>query len=288
MFNFKLVANMGTETKKIYTSAPLPFMGQKRRFISDFKEAIKSFNNATTFVDLFGGSGLLSHIAKQTRPDARVIYNDYDDYHVRLQNINRTNVLLSDVRQIVVNVPRDKKIPPEIRSAILDRIYEDEQNGFVDYITLSSSLLFSMKYVTSYEALSKETMYNCVRKENYYNNGYLDGLEVVKYDYKELFSRFRGKKDIVFFIDPPYLFTEAGTYRCYWKLTDYLDVLKTLKDVSFIYFTSNKSSIIELLEWIDNNKTIGNPLKGAVQKVTSNQLTYNAKYKDIMLYKNTA
>lgn len=279
---------MGTETKKIYTSAPLPFMGQKRRFISDFKEAIKSFNNATTFVDLFGGSGLLSHIAKQTRPDARVIYNDYDDYHVRLQNINRTNVLLSDVRQIVVNVPRDKKIPPGIRSVILDRIYEDEQNGFVDYITLSSSLLFSMKYVTSFEALSKETMYNCVRKENYYSNGYLDGLEVVKYDYKELFSRFRGKKDIVFFIDPPYLSTEAGTYRCYWKLTDYLDVLKTLKDVSFIYFTSNKSSIIELLEWIDNNKTIGNPLKGAVQKVTSNQLTYNAKYKDIMLYKNIA
>lgn len=280
---------METETtKKNYTSAPLPFMGQKRRFVADFKKAIKTFDRATTFVDLFGGSGLLSHIAKQVCPDARVIYNDYDDYHERLANIDRTNILLADLRQIVANVPRDKKIPPEIRKAVLDRIYEDEQSGGVDYITLSSSILFSMKYVTSFEALSKETMYNCMRKDDYNSDDYLDGLEVVKYDYRELFDQFKDRKDVVFFIDPPYLSTEAGTYKSYWKLIDYLDVLKTLKGVSYIYFTSNKSSLIELLDWIDINKTIGNPFKEAVRKETSNRLTYNAEYKDIMLYKNAA
>lgn len=289
MFNFKPVANMGTETKKkIYTSAPLPFMGQKRRFITDFKEAIKTFNNATTFVDLFGGSGLLSHIAKQVFPEARVIYNDYDDYHERLANINKTNALLADIRQIVVNVPRDKKIPPEIGRMVLDRIYEDEKSGFVDYITLSSSILFSMKYVTSFEALNKETMYNCMRKDDYNSEGYLDGLEVVKYDYRELFDQFKDRKDVVFFIDPPYLSTETKTYRNHWQFTDYLDVLQVLNGVSYVYFTSNKSSLIELLDWIDNNKTIGNPFKEAERKETSNRVTYNAGYKDIMLYKNAA
>lgn len=277
---------MINKTKRNYTAAPLPFMGQKRRFITDFKEAIKAFDNATVFIDLFGGSGLLSYIAKQERPDAQVIYNDYDDYHERLANISRTNALLSDIRQIVAYIPSDKKITPEVKAAVLARVSEDDQSGFVDYITLSSSVLFSMKYVTSFEALSKETMYNCVHKDDYCCDGYLDGLEVVKCDYRELFDQFKGRDDVVFFIDPPYLSTEVGTYKSRWKLTDYLDVLQVLSDVSFVYFTSNKSSIIELLEWIDNNETTGNPLKGAARKETLNQVSYNSKYKDIMLYKS--
>lgn len=88
--------------KPVYNSAPLPFMGQKRRFVGEFKNALKQFPDATVFVDLFGGSGLLSHIAKQERPDARVIYNDYDDFHLRLENIPRTNALLAEDRKSVV------------------------------------------------------------------------------------------------------------------------------------------------------------------------------------------
>lgn len=272
-------------SKRNYTAAPLPFMGQKRRFITDFKEAIKAFDDTTVFIDLFGGSGLLSHVAKQARPDARVVYNDYDDYHERLANIDRTNVLLADLRTIVANVPGDKKMPLEVKEAILVRVYEDEQSGYVDYITLSSSVLFSMKYVTSFEALSKETMYNCVRKDNYNSDGYLDGLEVVKYDYRELFNQFKDRKDVVFIIDPPYLSTEAGTYKSYWKLTDYLDVLQVLNDVSYVYFTSNKSSLIELLDWIGKNLNAVNPFKGATKKEMLNRMNYQASYKDIMLYK---
>lgn len=63
---------------KNYTSAPLPFMGQKKRFIREFRKALREFDHATVFVDLFGGSGLLSHVTKRERPDARVIYNDFD------------------------------------------------------------------------------------------------------------------------------------------------------------------------------------------------------------------
>ena len=33
-----------------------------------------------TIVDVFGGSGLLSHTAKQLKPKATVIYNDFDGY----------------------------------------------------------------------------------------------------------------------------------------------------------------------------------------------------------------
>lgn len=89
------------QKQTVYISAPLPFQGQKRRFIGEFRKALSQFPDAATFVDLFGGSGLLSHVAKRERPDARVIYNDFDDFHLRLENIPRTNALLARIRNSV-------------------------------------------------------------------------------------------------------------------------------------------------------------------------------------------
>ena len=51
--------------KKMYLSAPLPFVGQKRMFVRELIQVLKQFPDDATFVDLFGGSGLLSHIAKR-------------------------------------------------------------------------------------------------------------------------------------------------------------------------------------------------------------------------------
>ena len=47
--------------KKMYLSAPLPFVGQKRMFAREFIKVLGQFPDSTVFVDLFGGSGLLSH-----------------------------------------------------------------------------------------------------------------------------------------------------------------------------------------------------------------------------------
>lgn len=54
---------------KLYISAPLPFVGQKRMFAKPFIEVIKQYPKGTVFVDLFGGSGLLSHITKHYHPE---------------------------------------------------------------------------------------------------------------------------------------------------------------------------------------------------------------------------
>ena len=51
--------------QKNYTSAPLPFLGQKRKFIKEFKRVLEGYPDDVTIVDLFGGSGLLSHTAKR-------------------------------------------------------------------------------------------------------------------------------------------------------------------------------------------------------------------------------
>lgn len=66
-------------------SAPLPFVGQKRMFAREFTKVLQQFPDDTIFVDLFGGSGLLSHIAKRKKPNARVIYNDSTTTDVALR-----------------------------------------------------------------------------------------------------------------------------------------------------------------------------------------------------------
>lgn len=270
-------------SKTIYSQSPLPFQGQKRKFQKAFKTSLKEFTGETTFVDLFGGSGLLSRFAKDVHPNARVIYNDYDDFSHRIGNISATNALLSDLRGMVADVPDSKIIKEPHRSRIIERL--ESEKGFVDYITLSSSLLFSMNYATSLAEFKKQTLYNRIRQSDYNAVGYLDGLEIVRIDYRALYELHRHTPGVVFLIDPPYLSTDCGTYNNYWSLADYLDVLKLLQDVSFFYFTSNKSNIIELTEWISDAYKVANPFAGAKVVELGTQLTRNARYTDIMIFK---
>lgn len=269
-----------------YLSAPLPFVGQKRMFAQKFKEVLKEYPDNSVFVDLFGGSGLLSHITKREKPNATVIYNDYDNYRMRLNNINRTNALLSDLRKLTIDCPRQKLIPEPIRGLILERLRQEETTGFVDYITISSSLLFSMKYCMNLKDLQRESFFNNIRKQDYpLCTDYLNGLEIVSCDYKELVKKYKNLPNVVFLVDPPYLSTEVGTYRMNWRLSDYLDVLSILVDKSFIYFTSNKSSILELCCWMGNHPNIGNPFNNAKKEEFNARMNYNSTYTDVMLYK---
>ncbi len=272
--------------KKIFTTAPLPFQGQKRKFLKQFKPALLQYSENATYVDLFGGSGLLSHTVKSIYPNARVIYNDFDNYRERLQNIDKTNQLIADIRIIIKDVPDNKRIIGTEKNAVLERVAQECKNGYVDFITLSSSILFSMKYVLSFEALEKETFYNTVRQSAYDADGYLDGIEVVTIDYKQLFAKYKDLPNVIFLVDPPYLSTDSGTYKNVWKLKDYLDVLQVLDGTNYFYFTSNKSSIIELCEWIETKTPMSNPFTGASTETMNASVTYSSSYTDIMLFKN--
>ena len=269
-----------------YVQAPLPFQGQKRRFLKPFKTALETFPDDAIYVDLFGGSGLLSHTVKQMYPDAKVIYNDFDSYSHRIENVDKTNALLSDIREICAKNPtRKERLSDELHSEIIGRI--SKEKGFVDWVTVSCSLLFSMNYVTSFEQLKKEKFYNKVRLSNYVAEGYLEGVDRVRKDYRELFAEYRNHKNVVFLVDPPYLSTDCTTYSRpdYWKLSDYLNVLKTIEDQSYFYFTSNKSQIVELCDWMELNGYARNPFDGSTTVKVNTSLTYNASYEDIMIYK---
>lgn len=282
------------QTLKFYQQAPLPFQGQKRNFIYYFMDALEDFQDKEIFVDLFGGSGFLSHTIKYCMPDKRVIFNDFDNYTQRLKNINTTNEIVSKIREIIpyqirkknTITYRNKLIDNTTKQKIIDVIYEYEQKGFVDYKTLSSNLLFSGQNESTFKQFVSKQFYHRIKKENYNADGYLQDVEVTHLDYKTLFEQYKDNPNVCFIADPPYFNTDTKSYSSYWQIQDYFDVFKILKNTSYFYFTSDKSQIIQLFDCLEQNfdfKSPFNDAKKSYVKVAVNKRSY---YNDIMIYKN--
>lgn len=197
-----------------------------------------------------------------------------------------TNEIIAEIRVILSGYEKkNTKLAQEDKIIVLKLIKQYEDKGFyVDYITLSSNLLFSMNYALSFAQLSKETFYFKVRKRPYEAKDYLKDVEVVSSDYKELFNKYKDNKNVVFLVDPPYLSTDVKTYSNHWKLCDYLDVIKVLVNTNYLFFTSNKSQLIELFTWLEQNQT-GNPFKEAEVVYRYNATSHNSGYQDIMVCK---
>lgn len=150
-----------------FKCAPLPFVGQKRFFVRDFAEVLRTVkNDVDTVVDLFGGSGLLSHTAKAALPDARVIYNDFDGYSERIANIPVTNRILAEIRPLLADMPHNQRLPGELKERILGIVARYAGEGFVDYPTVSRSLLFSGKWAKSLDDMRRHSFYNGIRQND--------------------------------------------------------------------------------------------------------------------------
>ena len=268
-----------------YKCAPLPFMGQKRYFLRDFTEVLEMVEGKIdTVVDLFGGSGLLSHTAKRVLPGCRVIYNDFDRYVDRLAAVEQTNEILRVIKDRLTGVEPNQRLTAQQRADVLAIVENYERrSGYVDIMTIGRNVLFSGKWVTSLAELRRHTMYNRVRPGAYECDGYLEGLEVVHMDYRDLFERERGNNRALFVLDPPYLTTECGMYENYWTLTDYLNVLRLLKGTKYVYFTSDKSQIVELCQWLAGEYQEAAPMHGATVRMRTNTLNYQAKFNDMMI-----
>lgn len=272
---------------QLFKSAPLPFQGQKRNFVRIYRQLLDTLPDDAIFVDLFGGSGLLSHTTRAAKPNATVIYNDYDNFRKRIDAIPTTNAILARIRPLLAHIPRHARLPESCRNAVLAILCEADMQGFVDYITISASLLFSSHYPTptSLAEIAREQFYNKIRQSDYDATGYLDGLTITSLDYRELFARYKDNPRAVFLLDPPYLSTDTSSYTMSWSLADYLDVLTLLQGHRFVYFTSNKSHILELCDWIGRHSKMRNPFNGAIRHEHATTLNHTSGYIDIMLAK---
>lgn len=177
---------------KKYKQSPLPFQGQKRRFLRHFERVLETVPADAVIVDLFGGSGLLAHVAKRVKPSARVIYNDFDNFCHRLAAVERTNAILARLRAVLAGYPNATRLDGGAKERVMQVLRdEDTKGGDIDYITLSASLMFSSRYGSSLADFERDSLYNNIRQTDYEVQGYLDGLEVVRDDYQAVFERFK-------------------------------------------------------------------------------------------------
>ena len=231
---------------------PLPFIGNKKNFLKDLiplLENSEEFKKIDTVVDLFWGSWLLSYTIKNNFPDKKVIFNDFDNYSQRLINIKDTEKLRSKIYEITKKYELKHKISDEDRIAIDKLIQEHKDAGlfFDDYSFLSwfSFLWFTKNKTAKY-------YYNKIPRELDTNIlSYLDGLNIVSLDYKELFKLDFDLEKTLFIFDPPYLQTITDTYmHNTWRVGDYLNIIKFLHGKKFIFFSSEKSNTIEFIDFL--------------------------------------
>lgn len=254
---------MKMEKSNRINKAPLPFQGQKRHFVKDFREVIKNnFDDSYIFVDLFGGSGLLSANVKDVFPNARVVYNDFDNFTKRCEKVEETNEIILEIGKILKDVKKHEKINEGLATKITNLLEKYEKKGYdIDCLTISKTLLFTGGFCLTLQELKGKTFYNRMRKSLFNEElvkNFHKGLEVSKLDYKENIEKFKNEK-VCFLVDPPYMNTDVKTYTRmdYWSLKEYLDVNSLLKGSEFIFFTSSKSGLIELDKWLKKENLEG-------------------------------
>lgn len=240
-----------------------------------------------TIVDVFGGNGLLSHTAKQLKPKATVIYNDFDGYTERLKHIDDINRL----RQIIFDnlhsvIPKNGRLSKEIKAKIINKI--NNFNGYKDLNWLASQLLFSGQQVGSFEALFAKDFWNCVRQSDYLTaDGYLNGIEIVSESFHKLIPRYQIQEKVLLLLDPPYLCTRQESYKqaTYFDLIDFLRLINLTKP-PYIFFSSTKSEFIRYLDYMQESKTDNwQAFEGYKRIVVKASASKDGIYEDNMIYK---
>lgn len=256
---------------KIYNKSPLPFQGQKKNFKKLYIELLNSFKNSVSenvkFIDLFGGSGLLSRWTKDIFTENEVIYNDFDNFKLRLDNIQKTNELILKINEVIKDLPVLTKIPENQMNKIKEII--SNESGFIDVYTLSTKYVFGLRFIKDVnELLNQKTMFLKTRGTYDLAKDYLNDLTIVKDDFYNLYLKYNNQ-DNIFIIDPPYQNTNQKTYS---GSIDYNKLTEICKNSKFILFSSDKSNIFDYLKDINYN----------VKNLNVNN--YSLKYKDFMIY----
>lgn len=267
-----------------YNKPPLVFMGNKKNMLKHIKQVLQDMqgdgyiNDETIFLDVFGGSGLISHNIKQWYPKNRVIWNDYDNYQKRLDGISDTEILRAKIYEVFGINDSQEKATQAQKQEILDFIKDFESKGhYVDYVSLSTYLLFCGTYADSFETLSKHGFYNRIPKGALCEaKDYLQGVERVQQDFKALLDSYSHIQNKILILDPPYLQTQVGNYKDCFKLGQFFDLIQRVSR-PYIFFGSENSDIVESFEYF---KAHNNELEG----YTYDNAYLNVGGKDYILY----
>ena len=168
---------------------PIPFQGNKKLWKKKFIDIIKEMGEYDIYVDLFGGSGILSHWVKHIYPSSTVIYNDFDKYGDRCKQIKETNEILTRCREVCKDLKKKQPLSEE-QTEEIKKIFKEYSNP--DLLTLKTQLHYTRridKNFKSFDDFFKEKLYNNLNENGYKETGtYFEGLKIYSKDWHELFE----------------------------------------------------------------------------------------------------
>lgn len=267
-------------------SAPFPYKGQKRNYIKDIttSEELKNIiKDDYIIIDVFGGSGLLSHTFANLFPNNQIIYNDYDYYLLYFDLYPHLKEFDKKINEIIKNIKYNHK--KELLTEQQQEQIKDIFKNMFDYFetlfntneyfknliynnpNLKNDLMNKIKlYYTSRmcfngrnDNLLKCDLYSGTLKEiNINYNDYItSNITITNKDYKELINECLKKYDhnkLFFIFDPPYMYTDkSGYYNIYFNMLDSLTLLKLIHDnnIKGLYFNTYKNGLIEVIKMFD-------------------------------------
>lgn len=247
----------------IYKRAPLPFRGNKTKWIKDLiKYFVKNhdkFENLV-FIDVFGCSGIISSLLAKLYPNNKVIYNDFDNYTKLLTkpNIDRLNELRTKIYNIIKNEELAKINDDDSNKIryLIKRYYPNYENNNKLKNIFAAWLMFNG---TDFKLNSP--FYNRLPKNNYSYvdiNDYLpDNVIIEHLEYKDLINKYKPilNKSLLI-LDPPYLGTSKEFYNKDWNLKDTYNILKLCIKYKCLLFEANSSNVIRLIKTINSNSPI--------------------------------
>lgn len=246
--------------ENIYKRPPLPFRGNKKRWLDYLiKYFIRNHDKFKdyTFIDVFGGSGIISQAIAKLYPNNKVIYNDYDNYTSLLKpsSINKLNELRRKIYEIANKyehaMPINNDDSLKIKRLIIKYYPNYENNEKIKNI-LSSWLIYDANGFTL-----QRKYYNMVIKNDLeVPNDYLSNNVIIEHlDYKQLIQKYHSilNKSILI-LDPPYYFTPKTFLKINnWNKDDTSLLIKLCIQYKCILFESDKKFMIKLIKDIKPN-----------------------------------
>lgn len=270
---------------KIITSPPLPFNGSKRYWINTLKEQFKDYKLEpdVLIVDLFGGSGILSHLFAWMFPNNKVIYNDFDHYLDLFKEVDKINTMTEWGRQFLQEkgYRKNDKITMEDKDIILKQLNEifgekyEENNKLFNVICANwcfsgrnnlNGFLYNKMTAKPYRAIVEEYI--------------LPNITVINQDYKEIMKQLKDydPSKLLFILDPPYLSTSKSFYNEYWGIEETCNIIDICLKYKSILFESDKSEILPLIELLKRYSKLDIKMKISKEKCLSGRSKSNDYY----------
>lgn len=264
---------------------PIPFIGCKRGWNKEMTKLFKPYKDVDglIIIDLFGGSGYCSLLAKHVCSNATVIYNDYDHYTDQFEYMEENMKIMTKIRELVKerNIKKGGKLPDDLVAEILTMLRDlrDEHKLIINLFSSCLCFQFSVLEIDN----PKQKLYNKLTEKDYSNNvKQYENLEIVHEDWETLYNKYKGNNKVIFIMDPPYPFTFQTNYKGYSFLANQLRIIDLLNsEPNLLLFTSEKSFIIDCYKWKYNWDSKIKIIRKYMNCLPSRQY----KHDEILIYK---